>query len=116
MRIDESLSESAVAAELGRRLAAVRLSMNLSQQDVAKRSRIGKRTLQRLELGLSATQLAGFLRVCRTLKLLDRIDQMITEPPPSPFEELKRGEKIRKRAAPRKHNRPTRPWKWGTSS
>ena len=84
MKIDESAGDDAVAVELGRRLTGIRLAQNLSQRQLADAAGLGLRTIQRLEQGAVATQLSGFLRVCRVLGLLARIDRIFEEPPPSP--------------------------------
>jgi DNA-binding XRE family transcriptional regulator len=66
MKFDAQHSDQAVLKLLGERLAALRLERNLTQQQVAEQAGLGLRTLQRLELGATATQLSGFIRVCRS--------------------------------------------------
>lgn len=117
MKIDASMVDEAVAKELGRRMAAIRLGLNLSQRQLAERAGLGVRTIQRLELGEVATQLSGFLRVCRALGLMDRIDQLMAEPPPSPLEQLRLHENKRRRASGSRVSEPkAEKWTWGKSS
>ncbi len=112
--------DEAVLLELGRRLTAIRLGQNLTQRELAERAGLGLRTVQRLERGENATQLGGFVRVCRALGLMDRIDQLLTEPPPSPLDQLKRQERKRQRASGRRQasapDAAAATWTWGKSS
>lgn len=114
MKIDRYMTDEAVLQIIGQRLAAIRLSMNLTQGELAERAGVGLRTIQRMELGQAATQLSLFLRVCRVLELMDRLDVMITEPPVSPMEMLRRKGRTRRRASA-KTEPPTDhvPWTWG---
>ena len=118
MKIDESAGDDAVAVELGRRLTGIRLAQNLSQRQLADAAGLGLRTIQRLEQGAVATQLSGFLRVCRVLGLLARIDRIFEAPPPSPTDQLKLSERRRQRATGRR--KPSmvseKTWSWGESS
>lgn len=117
MKIDANMVDEAVAKELGRRLTAIRLARNLSQRQLAEQAGLGLRTIQRLELGEAATQLSGFLRVCRSLGLMDRIDQLLAEPPPSPLDQLRLYENKRRRASgSRVAEPPAEKWTWGKSS
>ena len=115
MKIDRYLTDEAVLQIIGQRLAAIRLSMNLTQGELAERAGVGLRTIQRMEMGQAATQLSLFLRVCRVLELMDRLDVMISEPPVSPMEMLRRKGRTRRRASA-KNEPPTDhvPWTWGT--
>lgn len=119
MKIDANMVDEAVAKELGRRLTAIRLGQNLSQRQLAERAGLGFRTIQRLEQGEAATQLSGFLRVCRALGLMDRIDQIMAEPPPSPLARLRLQEGRRRRATGRRQSASPpgdEKWTWGKSS
>ena len=58
----------------GHRLCRARLTANLTQAALAEQAELSLRTVGRLELGEVATQLSGFLRVCRVLGLIDRLD------------------------------------------
>ncbi len=117
MKIDSNMVDDVVAKELGQRLTAIRLTQNLSQRQLAERAGLGLRTVQRLEQGEAATQLSGFVRVCRALGLLDRIDQLMAEPPPSPLAQLHLNERKRRRASGRRQSAPPAgKWTWGESS
>lgn len=115
MKISESLPDDAVLRELGARLAAVRLARNLTQTELAAAAGLSKRTLERLEAGQVATQLSGFVRVCRALGLLDRLEVLLPAAATSPLAELERQGRRRQRASGRTGRKPGAPWSWGDS-
>ena len=101
---------------VGQRIASLRLTRNLTQGELAEQAGLGVRTVQRLELGLAATQLSGFVRVCRVLGLVDRFDSLLPEPPASPMAQLKLQGRKRRRATGRKSvARVAKKWTWGES-
>jgi transcriptional regulator with XRE-family HTH domain len=117
MKIESQLTDGGVLRELGERLERVRLDQNLTQAALAEQAGVSKRTLERLESGEVATQLSGFLRVCRTLGLLDRFDALVPEPLPSPIAQLKLQGKTRRRASGRKvAARAPGKWTWAEPS
>jgi transcriptional regulator with XRE-family HTH domain len=115
MIITETSSPDAVLLELGLRLAGRRLERNLTQAGLAREAGVSPRTLQRLERGEVATQLAGFIRVCRVLGLLERFEALIPAPMPSPMAKLKLRQAQRRRASTPPAGRPPaqKPWHWG---
>lgn len=115
MKITPQLTDLVILEELGGRLAAVRIERNLTQAALAEQAGVGKRTVERLERGETATQLSGFLRVCRALGLLDRLEALLPEPVPGPMAQLKRQGRKRQRARRRKVSAPgtPKPWTWG---
>lgn len=113
MKIDSRITDEALLKLLGERVARLRLSMNLTQGQLAEQAGLGLRTVQRLELGVAATQLSGFVRVCRVLGLVDGFETLIPEPVPSPVAQLKLRGKERKRASSVKPAEPAGQWRWG---
>jgi transcriptional regulator with XRE-family HTH domain len=114
MKIDAQMTDEGLLKLLGSRLAELRLSRNLTQKAVAEEAGVGLRTVQRLELGMAATQLSGFLRVCRVLGLVERFELLVPEVPPSPMARLKLEGRQRKRASgQRVATRESKPWTWG---
>lgn len=115
MKITKQATDAVVLRELGGRLAKVRLDRNLTQAQLATQAGVSKRTVERLEAGAVATQLSGFIRVCRALDLVERFDLLVPEPIPSPVAQLKLGGKQRRRAAGTKSApRAPKKWQWGT--
>jgi len=114
MKITKQASDKAVLAELGERLTRVRLERNLTQVQLAGEAGVAKSTVQRLEAGAVATQLSGFIRVCRVLDLIERFDLLIPEPVPSPVEQLKLAGRKRQRASTAKPAKASgKKWRWG---
>jgi putative transcriptional regulator len=64
-----------------------------------------------------ATQLSGFIRVCRALNLVERFDLLIPEAAPSPIAQLKLQGRRRRRASATKAatkavKNPSAKWTW----
>jgi len=117
MTIDNNLTEATLLKLIGERLAQLRLSKNMTQEQLAEQAGLGLRTVQRLELGQAATQLSGFVRVCRALGLADRFDLLLPEQPASPIAQLKLQRRQRKRATGRKTAADaTKKWAWAEPS
>ena len=116
MKIDTKASDEALLQQIGERLAGLRLARNLTQEELAERAGLGLRTVQRLETGAAATQLSGFLRVCRVLGLLEGLEVFVPESPPSPIEQLKLQGRRRRRASSARNEPPAAgKWTWGES-
>lgn len=101
-------------------MAQVRLEKNLTQAQLALQAGISKRTVERLEAGRAGTQLSAFIRVCRVLELLERLENLVPETAPSPMTQLKLGGRKRRRASspttPGAVNEPAPSagtWTWG---
>jgi transcriptional regulator with XRE-family HTH domain len=117
MSIASTLTDEALLGRIGERLARLRLSKNLTQEQVAEQAGLGLRTVQRLESGESATQLSGFVRVCRVLGLVDGLDAFIPEQAESPIARVKLQGRRRQRATGRKAAPgEAKKWTWGEPS
>ncbi|MBU3699130.1 MAG: helix-turn-helix transcriptional regulator [Candidatus Kapabacteria bacterium] len=115
MKITERLTDDAVLAELGVRIAGRRLELQLTQADVAEQAGIAKRTLERMESG-QTSQLATLIRVLRVLDASSGLDSLIPESTPRPMDLLKRNGKVRKRASGKRTPKNTsKQWHWGES-
>lgn len=114
MNIKEVITDEAVLAELGGRLAAVRIQLNWTQSYLAEQAGVSKRTIERLEAGSVASQLSSFIRVCRVLGLMDALDAFIPVPVASPMAQLKQAGKKRRRASGKRVAQPKlEKWTWG---
>jgi len=117
MKISKSLSYEAILSEMGLRIASARLQLNFTQATLAAEAGVSKRTIERLESGEVATQLSSFVRVCRVLGLVERLDALVPEPVASPVAQLKLQGRTRKRASRLPATaKATKPWSWGKSS
>lgn len=101
-----------IEAEIGSRLARLRLSRNVTQATLATESGIGLRTLRRLEAGDPST-LDTFLRVALALDLGDAILGAIPKGQIRPIERVSRTGSERRRARPRPPERKDPTWTWG---
>lgn len=119
MRFSDDMSDETMLGLIGSRLADLRLSRDLTQQQVAKEAGIGLRTLQRMEAGEVATRLSGFVGVCRVLGIVGRFAMFLPELQISPMDQLKLQGKKRARASGTTETYSTSlkdepdTWKWG---
>jgi transcriptional regulator with XRE-family HTH domain len=111
MKIDSKMTDEMLLKLVGERLSGLRLVRNLTQQELAEQAGLGLRTVQRLELGAAATQLSGFIRVCRVLGLVENLESFIPQPAVSPMAQLKQAGRKRRRATGNKAA-PGQPGKW----
>jgi tRNA-specific 2-thiouridylase len=100
-------------AQLSRVLFPLADLQKTAVRQLAEQAGISKRTLERLESGAAATQLSLFLRVLRQLDLLERLEQLLPEPQPSPLALLEQQQATRKRASRRRLTKPATSWSWG---
>ena len=115
MQITNQLTDNAVLAELGRRLARTRLQRNMPQEALAKEAGVSVPTVQRIERGQPA-EVRSLIRVMRVLDLLGSLDSAVPQPLPSPIDQLKLQGRDRQRARPRRPGRggaDPLPWVWG---
>jgi transcriptional regulator with XRE-family HTH domain len=111
------MTDTAVLAEIGERLAQHRLGRNLTQAELAHEAGVSKRTVLRLEAGES-TQLTNLIRIIRALGLLGNLDAFVPPSASSPVEQLRTQGKKRKRASPRSNQSDSdeKDWTWGDES
>ena len=94
--MDDVWTDAAVLVELGERIAARRLSRQWRQADLAFEAGVSKRTVERIEAGVSV-QTVLFLRVLRALGLLGGLNQLVPASGPTPMELLRLSKGLRKR-------------------
>lgn len=110
----DNMTSGDLCAELGARLAKMRLSRNITQEALAREAGVGPRTLRRLEAGGSCT-LDSFLRIVLILGLTDHLLSTIPAQDIRPIERIGTQRSERKRARSTRHQAPKRPWAWGES-
>jgi len=112
MKISDLLTDEAILAEMGSRIAARRVDLQLTQAAVAEQAGIAKRTLERMEAGHSS-QMSSMVRVLRVLDALSGLDNLVPEAGPRPMDLLKRKGKVRQRASGRRAAPPAgKSWSW----
>lgn len=92
----QSMSNHAIATELGHRIAQLRLEKNLTQQQLADEIGMSRMGYGKLEKG--AGKFENIIATLRALDRLDLVEQFIPEMPFSPMEQLKLKGKQRIRA------------------
>lgn len=112
MKMTEQISDEEILTELGKRLTDDRLARNLTQAALAEEAGVSKRTVERLESGEVATQLSGFVRVCRALGLLERFDTLVPEATPGAMDQLNSQGRRRQRASRSKRAGTGTPKEW----
>lgn len=115
MRFDDLLTDPAVLAELGRRLARNRLARNWTQAEIAERAGIGQATVQRIERGQSV-QMTSMIKLLRALGLLGSLGMAIPESIRLPIAELEREQRKQRRRARHRadtQHEPSESWTWG---
>lgn len=116
MKISKLITDEAVLAQIGARVAGRRLELGLSQAALAEQAGVGKRTVERIEAGY-AVDLSSFIRMLRVLDALPGLEGVIPEAAPRPMALLKRKGRTRKRAPGRRAlPRPEKPWSWEDES
>ena len=92
-----SMSDKAIAVELGTRLKALRLNKNITQQQLAKATALSLNSIKSLELGKG--KISTLIAVLRELEGLDELDNFIPVITISPVQLAKRQGKKRLRAS-----------------
>jgi transcriptional regulator with XRE-family HTH domain len=111
MNITDLLTESAILEEIGRRLARERIGKSLTQAELAEQAGISKRTVERIESGMSS-QLSNLIRVLRVLGLLSALDNALPDADTRPMDLLRRKGKERKRVSKRGVRETGAEWRW----
>lgn len=106
-----TLSDKAIADELGRRIKTLRLRKNITQKELAEATTLSLNTIKSLESGTG--KLSTVIAVLRELDVLDQINNFIPEPSISPLQLAKMQGKQRERASGgRRQRRPKDKAEW----
>lgn len=96
-----SLSNTAIVKEIGKRLKEYRLKKRFTQQELAQQAGISLFSLTQIEKG-KPVSISTLLPVLRVLRLLDNIDMLLPETSLSPIEIMKLKGKMPQRIRPQK--------------
>jgi len=108
MKFDVMMTGDEALREAGKRLAQIRLSRNMTQKELAQRSGVSKRSLERLEVGAGGLRLDVFFAVCGALGLMQGFETLVPEVQLSPQDILA------KRMLPKRaHRRKSKNNEWG---
>lgn len=100
-----------VGAQLGERLARIRLGRNLTQAQLARAAGTSRRTLVRLEAG-EGVSLDAFVRVLMALQLEEGLLAALPDPSVRPIERVRLQGHERRRARGRAEVKPASQWAW----
>ena len=111
------LTDEAILAETGARLAMRRIDAGLTQVALARQAGVSRSTVDRLERG-QTTQMSSFIRVLRVLDLLSEFNELIPETGPGPMDLLKNKPRERRRAysSRGKRREDSLEWTWDDDS
>ncbi len=99
----QTMTNSAIAAELGNRLEHLRLERNMTQIELADEIGITAKSYRQLIAG--GGKLENMIAALRALNCLQQLDNFLPEAPLSPLQQLKLRGKQRQRARPFKYPR-----------
>jgi putative transcriptional regulator len=115
-KIDFSIATSEQIEEfLSGQLNRIRLSRNFTQTQLAQKSGVAFRTVQRLEGGQSVT-LNTFIRIMMALDIQQNLETLLPNPTIRPIERVNTGGSERKRARPVRTDSENSTWVWGDES
>lgn len=113
MRFSDPSTDEGVLQELGARLRRHRLSLDLTQAQLAHEAGVSKRTLERIEAGGSVAA-SSLIRILRALDLLGNLEALVPDLRRSPMELLElRGRERQRASGTTELNPPAEPWVWG---
>lgn len=111
MQINELCSNEAIARELGLRIRRARLDSMLSQEDLARRAGVTKRTISNIEHGTDTT-LSTLTSILRALNMLSRMELLIEPDEVRPSELFAQQNRPKRQRVSKKVPADTT-WKWG---
>ena len=110
MRFTQLESEKAILKEFGNRIKQYRISMNVTQQQLAQRCGVSVSTMMRIENG-DDPKWSTIIKILSEFNLLDNLDVLIPEPQPD-YKAMFEEKAVRKRARP-DNKKSADTWVWG---
>lgn len=101
-----------IEAALCKRLESIRLSRNITQEQLAEEAGVSTRTIGRLEKG-QGVSMDTFIRVMMALNIQQNLEALMPDPNVRPIERVGMGAGERKRARPAKSIDELPSWSWG---
>ena len=109
MKISSNENEKNILAELGQRIKQNRISLNITQAELAEKCGISPSTETRIENG-EDSKMSNYIRILSGLNMLGNLDILIPEVQPD-FKALYEQRASRKRAKPG-GKKTTSSWTW----
>lgn len=111
--IDFSIATSdQIEAVLCKRIESIRLSRNITQEQLADEAGVSIRTIGRLEKG-QGVSMNTFIRVMIALRIQQNLETLLPDPTVRPIERIGLDAGERKRARPTKSKNELPTWSWG---
>jgi len=108
MKITGNESEQAIMKELGARIKQYRISLNITQNDLADRCGISSSTVVRIENGVDSI-FSNYIKILNGLGLTQNMDILVPEPQQN-FKDIFEKKPVRRRA--KSDNKPKSNWVW----
>ncbi len=113
MEIQNTFTDESVLQELGSRIKQLRIERSLTQAKLAEKANISLSTVVRLEGG-NSVQMESFIRLLRSLRLLNKFNVVLPEQELHPVELLHTKIKKKQRVSSKHKKKPAvTAWKWG---
>ena len=109
------MDDTSLLKEVGRRIAYIRISAKIKQDELAKKAGLSRYALSRLENGAGGIRLDSFLSVLRHLNVLDRLSVLLPKISLTPLQiaDLAKKRKSQPKRVRSCHNKKSVSWKWG---
>jgi len=101
-----------IETALCKRLESIRLSRNITQEQLAEEAGVSVRTIGRLEKG-QGVSMDTFIRVMMALGIQQNLEALLPDPAVRPIERVGMAAGERKRARPAKPINGHSTWSWG---
>lgn len=110
MKIANNNDENFILSELGSRIKQYRISLNITQSELAQKCGLSLKTVARIENG-NDTNFSNIIKIISEFGLSDNLNILIPEPQPD-YKALFEEKKTRRRA---RHNTAEKAagWVWG---
>lgn len=110
MIITGNQNEQTILKEIGQRIKQHRISLNITQAELADKCGISSSTEVRIENGVDS-KFSNYIKILSALNMLDNLDILIPEMQPD-FKSLFEEKPVRKRAKRNSKKQSTK-WVWG---
>lgn len=110
MKISNNNDEKFILSELASRIKQYRISLNITQAELADKCGLSLKTVARIETGCD-TSFSNIIKVIKGIGLSDNFDILVPEPQPD-YKAMYEKTKLRRRA---RHTNPksANGWVWG---
>lgn len=109
MNISNYKNEEVILMEIGNRIQQYRISLNITQLELAQKCNISLKTVARIEMGYD-TKVSNLIKILNEIGIAENLEVLIPEPQPD-YKAIFEEKAIRKRARPNK-KKSDNVWVW----